>query len=61
MIMWLSVIRSQPVNTFDWGNDTTISVRFNPGEPNVLATSAKYVLRLASISNIMWMAKWISN
>ncbi|CAI0394126.1 unnamed protein product [Linum tenue] len=32
--------RSQPVNTFEWGTDTVISVRFNPGEPNLLATSA---------------------
>ncbi|PPD85956.1 hypothetical protein GOBAR_DD17109 [Gossypium barbadense] len=46
--------RSQPVNTFDWGADTTISVRFNPGEPNILATSANdrsitlYDLRMSS-------------
>ncbi|GFS34802.1 WD repeat and SOF domain-containing protein 1 [Actinidia rufa] len=33
--------RSQPVNSFEWGKDTVISVRFNPGEPNVLATSAR--------------------
>ncbi|XWS68684.1 hypothetical protein CRYUN_Cryun04dG0112300 [Craigia yunnanensis] len=45
---------SQPVKTFDWGTDTTISVRFNPGEPNVLATSANdrsitlYDLRMSS-------------
>ncbi|XP_009761693.1 uncharacterized protein LOC107809218 [Nicotiana tabacum] len=32
--------RSQPVNSFEWGNDTVTSVRFNPGEPNLLATSA---------------------
>jgi WD repeat and SOF domain-containing protein 1 len=32
--------RSQPVNSFEWGNDTAISVRFNPGEPNILAASA---------------------
>ncbi|CAN1286890.1 DDB1- and CUL4-associated factor 13, partial [Linum perenne] len=32
--------RSQPVNTFEWGTDTVISVRFNPAEPNVMATSA---------------------
>ncbi|XP_050208276.1 uncharacterized protein LOC126657611 [Mercurialis annua] len=31
--------RSQPVNTFQWGTDTVISVRFNPGEPNLLASS----------------------
>lgn len=46
--------RSQPVNSFEWGKDTTISVRFNPGEPNILATSASdrsitiYDLRLSS-------------
>ncbi|CAJ2652836.1 DDB1- and CUL4-associated factor 13-like [Trifolium pratense] len=32
--------RSQPVNSFVWGSDTVISVRFNPGEPNLLASSA---------------------
>ncbi|KAK2999472.1 hypothetical protein RJ639_023202 [Escallonia herrerae] len=32
--------RSQPVKSFEWGSDTVISVRFNPGEPNILATSA---------------------
>ncbi|KAL8468765.1 hypothetical protein ACS0TY_031823 [Phlomoides rotata] len=46
--------RSQPINTFEWGKDTAISVRFNPAEPNVLATSASdrsiaiYDLRLSS-------------
>ncbi|XP_078433429.1 WD repeat and SOF domain-containing protein 1 [Wolffia australiana] len=46
--------RSEPVNTFGWGNDTSISVRFNPGEPNLLATSASdrsiviYDLRMSS-------------
>ncbi|KAG4953351.1 hypothetical protein JHK87_038945 [Glycine soja] len=35
--------RSQPINSFEWGTDTVISVRFNPGEPNLLATSARYV------------------
>lgn len=38
------VIRSQPVNSFQWGTETVISVRFNPGEPNVLATTARYAL-----------------
>ncbi|KAH1211929.1 DDB1- and CUL4-associated factor 13 [Glycine max] len=33
--------RSQPINSFEWGTDTVISVRFNPGEPNLLATSAR--------------------
>ncbi|CAH9079817.1 unnamed protein product [Cuscuta europaea] len=46
--------RSQPVNSFSWGNDTSISVRFNPGEPDILATSASdrsitiYDLRMSS-------------
>lgn len=46
--------RSQPVNSFEWGIDTVISVRFNPGEPNILATSASdrsiavYDLRMSS-------------
>ncbi|ONK66690.1 uncharacterized protein A4U43_C06F10960 [Asparagus officinalis] len=31
--------RSQPVNSFTWGNDTVISLQFNPGEPDILATS----------------------
>lgn len=39
--MFLFSIRSQPVNSFEWGKDTAISVRFNPGEPNILATSAR--------------------
>ncbi|XP_042971987.1 DDB1- and CUL4-associated factor 13 isoform X1 [Carya illinoinensis] len=46
--------RSQPVRSFEWGTDTVISVRFNPGEPNLLATSASdrsitlYDLRMSS-------------
>ncbi|KAL9243794.1 hypothetical protein vseg_017640 [Gypsophila vaccaria] len=46
--------RSQPVNSFQWGVDTVVSVRFNPGEPNILATSgsdrsiAIYDLRLST-------------
>lgn len=36
------VTRSQPVRSFEWGTDTVISLRFNPGEPNLLATSARY-------------------
>uniref|UniRef100_A0A7N0TIW4 Sof1-like protein domain-containing protein n=1 Tax=Kalanchoe fedtschenkoi TaxID=63787 RepID=A0A7N0TIW4_KALFE len=46
--------RSQPVNSFGWGSDTIISVRFDPGDPNVLATSgsdrsiALYDLRMSS-------------
>ncbi|XP_042441883.1 DDB1- and CUL4-associated factor 13 [Zingiber officinale] len=46
--------RSEPINTFEWGKDTTVSVRFNPGEPDLLATSASdrsiaiYDLRMSS-------------
>uniref|UniRef100_A0A1D1Y1F6 DDB1- and CUL4-associated factor 13 n=1 Tax=Anthurium amnicola TaxID=1678845 RepID=A0A1D1Y1F6_9ARAE len=46
--------RSEPVCSFEWGNDTVVSVRFNPGEPNLLATSASdrsitlYDLRMSS-------------
>lgn len=46
--------RSQPVNSFTWGNDTVISVKFNPGEPDMLATSGSdrgitlYDLRMSS-------------
>ncbi|XP_073028273.1 uncharacterized protein [Primulina eburnea] len=46
--------RAQPVNSFEWGIDTSISVRFNPGEPNILATSGSdrsitlFDLRLSS-------------
>ncbi|KAF8413829.1 hypothetical protein HHK36_001823 [Tetracentron sinense] len=36
--------RSEPMSSFEWGKDTVISVRFNPGEPNVLATTARYDL-----------------
>lgn len=32
--------RSQPINSFEWGTATVISVRFNPGEPNIFATSS---------------------
>lgn len=38
------VIRSEPVQSFQWGTDSVISVRFNPGEPDILAASARYVL-----------------
>uniref|UniRef100_A0A0D9WRR3 Sof1-like protein domain-containing protein n=1 Tax=Leersia perrieri TaxID=77586 RepID=A0A0D9WRR3_9ORYZ len=26
--------RSEPINSFEWGKDTVLSVRFNPGEPD---------------------------
>ncbi|KAJ7552676.1 hypothetical protein O6H91_06G118500 [Diphasiastrum complanatum] len=32
--------RSEPISSFSWGTDTVISVRFNPAEPDVLATTA---------------------
>ncbi|KAL5573574.1 hypothetical protein UlMin_023171 [Ulmus minor] len=46
--------RSAPEKTFEWGTDTVVSVRFNPGQPNVLATTATdrsivlYDLRMSS-------------
>ncbi|KAK9092697.1 hypothetical protein Syun_027608 [Stephania yunnanensis] len=46
--------RSEPIRSFEWGKDTVISVRFNPGEPNLLATTSRdrgiilYDLRLSS-------------
>ncbi|KAH7536760.1 hypothetical protein FEM48_Zijuj03G0020700 [Ziziphus jujuba var. spinosa] len=46
--------KSAPERSFEWGTDTVISVRFNPGEPNVLATTATdrsitlYDLRMSS-------------
>ncbi|PON97823.1 Guanine nucleotide-binding protein, beta subunit [Trema orientale] len=46
--------KSAPERSFEWGTDTVISVRFNPGEPNVLATTAidrsivLYDLRMSS-------------
>lgn len=33
--------RSEPISSFEWGVDTSLSVRFNPGEPNLLATSSR--------------------
>uniref|UniRef100_A0A7N2MD78 Sof1-like protein domain-containing protein n=1 Tax=Quercus lobata TaxID=97700 RepID=A0A7N2MD78_QUELO len=30
-----------PVRSFQWGTDTVLSVRFNPGHPDLLATSAR--------------------
>ncbi|XP_068313588.1 uncharacterized protein [Pyrus communis] len=32
--------RSAPEQSYQWGTDTVVSVRFNPGEPDILATSA---------------------
>lgn len=56
--------RSEPVRTFEWGNDTVISVRFNPGERDVLATSGSdrsitlYDVRKSSpIRRIIMMTK----
>ncbi|CAH8359964.1 unnamed protein product [Eruca vesicaria subsp. sativa] len=56
--------RSQPVQSFQWKNDTIISVRFNPGEPDILAASASdrsiiiYDLRMsAPARSILMMTK----
>ncbi|KAJ0978082.1 hypothetical protein J5N97_013556 [Dioscorea zingiberensis] len=46
--------RSNPVNSYEWGTATIVSLRFNAGEPDVLATSASdrsitiYDLRMSS-------------
>ena len=32
--------RSEPVTTFQWGVDTVQTVRFNPVEPDLLASTA---------------------
>lgn len=42
----LLLYRSAPEQSYQWGTDTVVSVRFNPGEPDILATSARYVLML---------------
>ncbi|ESQ54406.1 hypothetical protein EUTSA_v10025176mg [Eutrema salsugineum] len=56
--------RSQPVQSLQWGTDSVISVRFNPGEPDLLATSASdrsitiYDLRMSSAAKkIIMMTK----
>jgi WD40 repeat protein len=46
--------RSAPVHAFKWGHDATLSVRFNPAEPELLASTGRdrsvglYDLRAAS-------------
>lgn len=32
--------RSEPVSSFSWGADTLVAVRFNPAEPDILASCA---------------------
>ncbi|PQP93178.1 DDB1- and CUL4-associated factor 13-like isoform X1 [Prunus yedoensis var. nudiflora] len=32
--------RSAPEQSFEWGTDTVVSIKFNPGQPDILATSA---------------------
>lgn len=32
--------RSEPVASFQWGSDTVVSVRFNPAEPDLIASTA---------------------
>ncbi|KAK4766500.1 hypothetical protein SAY87_008142 [Trapa incisa] len=56
--------RSLPIKSFEWGTDTILSVKFNPGEPNILATSASdrsitiYDLRLSSpVKKVILMTK----
>lgn len=33
------VCRSDPINSFSWGSESVISVRWNPAEPDVFATT----------------------
>lgn len=46
--------RSEPIDSFSWGSDTVISVRFNPAEPQVFSTTgsdrsiALYDLRMGT-------------
>eukprot|EP00252_Welwitschia_mirabilis_P014666 TRINITY_DN3232_c0_g1_i1.p1 TRINITY_DN3232_c0_g1~~TRINITY_DN3232_c0_g1_i1.p1 ORF type:complete len:256 (+),score=20.14 TRINITY_DN3232_c0_g1_i1:328-1095(+) len=46
--------RSEPINSFTWGSDTVVSVRFNPSERDVFASTASdrsialYDLRMGS-------------
>lgn len=37
--LW-SMTRNEPIQTFSWGADTITSVRFNPVETNILASTA---------------------
>ena len=32
--------RSDPISSFQWGSDTVVSVRFNPAEPDLFASTA---------------------
>eukprot|EP01018_Ginkgo_biloba_P030087 Gb_30586 [translate_table: standard] len=53
--------RSEPINSFSWGSDTVISVRFNPAEKDIFATTASdrsivlYDLRMMSPLNKLIM------
>jgi WD repeat and SOF domain-containing protein 1 len=33
--------RSEPLHSFKWGHDATLSVRFNPAEAEVLASTGR--------------------
>jgi len=33
--------RSETINSFEWGKDTVLSVRFDPGDCNILITSGR--------------------
>lgn len=54
--------RSEPVNSFTWGSDSVMSVRFNPADPDIFATSgsdrsiALYDLRTGTPTRKLVMA-----
>lgn len=43
--------RSEPVSTFAWGADTIVSVRFNPSEPDIIASTARSVVWQSDVSD----------
>ncbi len=58
--------RSEPVSTFSWGSDSVTSVRFNPAEPDLLASAgsdrsiALYDLRSSTPIRKVIMQVWMS-
>ena len=44
----LYLYRSEPINSFEWGKDTVLSVRFDPGDCNILITSGRSIFYLSA-------------
>ncbi|BBG99719.1 nucleotide-binding protein [Prunus dulcis] len=42
--VWKKAFRSAPEQSFEWATYTVVSVRFNTGQPDILATSASIAL-----------------